>query len=306
MKKFIVKIIIFIFLVFIADRAVGYVMEHVIDNIKVGGVGRDNYICNKVEDDMLIFGSSRAMRHYDSQMLEDSLNMSCYNCGEDGNGIFLNYGRLLMCKERKLPKVIIFDVAPTFDIQTNDNHKFLSWLRPRYERNGIRDIFADIDKYDNQYENIKMQSFLYRYNSRFLQNLVVYITNISPDTGIKGFRPVEGTINKRNSNINKYLDNFKVDSLKLHYINKFIDEAKNAKIIFVYSPTWAGSKPEYIAPYLEICEKRGFQFINFSNDPKYMVNKKYFKDNLHLNSAGANEFTKDLIKVLKEDSIIKL
>ena len=41
--------------------------------------------------------------------MEDSLHMTCYNCGNDGSGIVLSYGRLLMVKERKTPKIIIQD-----------------------------------------------------------------------------------------------------------------------------------------------------------------------------------------------------
>ena len=74
-------------------------MDYVVKNIEVGGRGRDNYICDKSVDDILIFGSSRAVHHYNSSMIEDSLGMSCYNCGDDGNGIILSYGRLSMISQ---------------------------------------------------------------------------------------------------------------------------------------------------------------------------------------------------------------
>ena len=83
MKKFIFKIIIIFTIVAIFDYFFGVVMGHVVNNINVGGQGRDNYICNVAEEDILVFGSSRAVHHYNSTILEDSLGMSCYNCGEE-------------------------------------------------------------------------------------------------------------------------------------------------------------------------------------------------------------------------------
>lgn len=55
---------------------------------------RCEYIANKATDDIIILGSSSATHHYVLQIIEDSLGLSCYNCGEEGNGVVLAYGRL--------------------------------------------------------------------------------------------------------------------------------------------------------------------------------------------------------------------
>ena len=302
MKKFLIKILIFSALVFIADRIVGYVMQTAISKIEIGGVGRDNYICNQATEDILIFGSSRAVHHFNARMLEDSLGLSCYNCGEDGNGIILNYGRMLMCKERKLPKIILYDVANGFDLLANDNSKYLGWLRARYDRAGIGELFKTIDPK----ESIKMNSYMYRFNSRFLQNLVVYITGISSDTGVQGFRPLAGEMNRlKIKESDEEPETYTFDSLKIKLINKFIEEVdQKSQLIFIYSPIWYGAGERGIQPILEICKERNIRLIDFSNDPKYVRNDTYFKDGSHLNARGADEFTKDLIQILKADHLI--
>ena len=299
MKKFILRIILLFAILAIFDFAFGHVMDTIVNRIAGGGQGRDNYICNKASEDILIFGSSRAVHHYNAQMLEDSLGMSCYNCGDDGNGIILSYGRLKMIESRKTPKIIIQDIAVTFDLLNNDNHTYLGWLKSRYDREGIKEIFEDID----QTEKYKMQSYLYRYNSKFLQNVFVYLTSFSTDTGVKGFRPLNGGLDPMKVNRNRVIttnNQYDFDPLKLDFVNKFVDLCGDAKLLFVVSPIWYGSDTAQYQPIKEICREHAIPFLDYSNHPKYLHNDEFFKDGTHLNARGADEFTRDMIVELRK------
>ena len=75
--------------------------------------------------------------------------------------------------------------------------------------------------------------------------------------------------------------------------------SKGVKLIFVISPTWNGMNSSDYKPIQEICHDKGILFINFANNPKYIHNYAYFKDGAHLNSKGADEFTKDFMNILK-------
>lgn len=295
MKKFVGKIGLFFLLVIVADVVIGHGLNYMISHITVGGQGRDNYIANEAKDDVLVFGSSRAVHHYNSSMIEDSLGLSCYNCGDDGSGIILSYGRLLMIKERHQPKIIIQDVSPSFDLMVNDNHKYLGWLKSHYNKECLHTIFNDVDKT----EKYKMKSNLYRYNSRFLQNVITFFTGKANDGGIRGFRPKKGTLDKMKLKDVEKRDCYEYDSLKLEYINKFIDLAEGAKLYFVISPMWYGMDSLQFQPLSEICQERGITLIDFSNDPKYVHRDEFFKDGVHMNAEGADEFTRDLIAKLR-------
>lgn len=157
MKRFFVKIIIFGVLVLAIDMAVGLIFPMLVSNAKGGDNKRNNYICNDTKEDILVFGSSRAIHHYNPEMISDSTGMTCYNCGQDGNGIILNHARLKIITERYAPKYIIYDVTPGFDLLAgDDNHKYLGMLRAYYDRNGIPGIFESVD----QTEKYKMQSLV--------------------------------------------------------------------------------------------------------------------------------------------------
>lgn len=297
MKKFLFKITIFLVSIIIIDTIAGLLFPFLVCSAKGGDNWRNNYICNDTKEDVLIFGSSRAIHHYNPSIISDSLNMPCYNCGQDGNGIILNYARYNLILQRYTPKIIIYDVQSSFDlISGDDNHKYLKWLKAYYDKDGIPQIFESVDKT----EKFKMMSNLYRYNSSFIQ-IVSDCIRPQQSSGEKGYRPLLGEMDRMKISKKKDIyNNVIYDSLKLSYINKFINANKNVMVVFVISPTWSGLDSLQYYPIKKICEEKGLLFINFANDQKYMYNYKYFKDGAHLNSVGADEFTKDLMSILKE------
>ena len=101
MKRFVIRLIAFLFVMLTIDRGFGMVMNYLQENAKGGYIGHHNYILQRANEDILIFGSSRALHHYNPQIVIDSLGMNCYNCGQDGNGIILFYGWWQIIKERQ-------------------------------------------------------------------------------------------------------------------------------------------------------------------------------------------------------------
>lgn len=298
MKRFVSKLLLFILIIVVVDVVVGLGLDYLTSQITIGGQGRDNYIANIATEDILVLGSSRAVHHYNAQMIEDSIGMRCYNCGDDGAGIILSYGRLLMIKERHQPQIIIQDVYPDFDLMVNDNHKYLGWLKSHYNNKKLHPIFESVDKK----ERFKMVSHLYRNNSRFLQNIIVFVTGRANDEGVKGFRPNKGHLDRMKIKEERIEQKrYEYDTIKLEYINKLIDLADKSELVFVVSPIWYGMDSVQFQPLRDLCEKRGVCFIDFSNNPKYIHNDEYFKDGKHLNNIGADEFTKDLIVLLKKN-----
>lgn len=299
MKKFILKVSVFFLVVLVFDILSGKTFSYLADHAK-GGVNKHyNYICNETNDDILVFGSSRARHHYNPIIISDSLGMSCYNCGQDANGIILYYGRYQLIRQRYHPKVLIYDIMPIFDLLVGaDNHKYLKDLRPYYNRKGINDVFVSVD----DMEKYKMTSQMYRYNSRFVQIISDYLHPLQ-DEGIKGFHPLYEEMDtmkiSKRSKDKKEPDPI-YDSLKIEYINKMVNESKDTKVIFIVSPCWDGMDTTSLAPVKTICQQRAIPFIDYSNNPKYIHHNEYFKDGTHLNARGADEFTRDIIQELKK------
>ena len=168
MRNFLIKSAIFLTLCGLLDFGLGKIFGYLTVHATGGYTKQDNFISDEVDANILIFGSSRAAHHYVPSILSDSLDMSCYNCGLDGNGIIYGYGKLKTITARYYPKIVILDIQPTFDLFTNDNCKYLAPLRPYYQYPGVDSLFWDI----NPSERWKMMSNSYRFNSKFLSILM--------------------------------------------------------------------------------------------------------------------------------------
>lgn len=302
MKKFILKVACFFAIVVAIDIIAGVAFPYLVANAKGGDNGRNNYICLKTNEDILIFGSSRAIHHYHPTIISDSTGMTCYNCGQNGNGVILNYGRLLMIEKRYSPKMIIYDISNTFDLTDGeDNRKYLAWLKAYYDHEGISNVFASVDSI----EIYKMMSNLYRYNSKCVQIVSDYIHPMQP-LGINGFRPLNAKMDtmKINRKVSKSESLPQWDDLKISYIYKFIEMSKGSKLVFVMSPIWYGMDESQYSIIKSICKEKNIPFYDYANNPKYVHNNKYFKDGSHMNNNGAEEFTKDLMEQMRRDKLI--
>ena len=296
--KFIRKVALFILLLIILDYSLGYTFKYMSAHARGGHVDRHNHIIDETDEDILVFGSSRAAHHYNPQIISNSLNMTCYNAGQDGNGIILFYGWWKLISQRYYPKLIVYDFMINFDLQKNDNHKYLGWLKELYDREPIPEIFETIDRT----ERVKMLSKIYRYNSKFAQIATEYLHPIYKVNG-NGFLPLDGELDAMRIAKNKTENDFIFDSLKINYLAKFIHEIGESQIIFVYSPTWNGLDSLWLQPIKELCAKNNIPFFDYSNDPEFVNNKNLFKDGSHLNAKGADIFTTKFVNDLKKINV---
>lgn len=301
MKKIIIRSVLLLGLIIMGDFIVGHALGYITETIKTGGQGRDNYICNECKDDILVFGSSRALHHYDVPILNDSLGMTGYNCGADGCGILSSYARLKMIRERHVPKIIILDLVTGYDVlKKGDNSQQLAWLKNRFDREGMAELFYDVDpsyKY-------KMLSSCYRYNSSFIKSLFVYLTGYTiEEENMMGYVPSHTKMRSPLRKIEKGAKDIKYDPIKLKYMDRFFQLAEKSHLYVVQSPIWyecdsAKSKEAQIIK--DLCKRKGIPFINFTNNPKFMFVDSLFADGKHMNANGAAEFTKELAKIIKK------
>ncbi len=291
----------FFLIIFVIDFISGKVFGYMLEHAKGGDNFRNNFIMNKVDDEILVFGSSRALHHYNPIIISDSLGMSCYNCGQDAMGVLVSYARYQSICKRYHPKMVIYDIMPKYDLLQGDNHQSLKWLRAYYDCEGIAEVFESIDSS----EKYKMLSQMYRYNTNFGQ---LIIENIHPvqAPSVKGFRPKDAMMDTMKVDRKKNVEDKEIiyDSLKLTYLRKMILESKDTKIIFAMSPWYVGYDTTVLQPIKQICAEYNIPFLDFSNDSKFMYNNNFFYDGGHLNAKGADEFTKDLVKKMKDEHLL--
>ena len=295
MKKFLINIAIFFAIVVAVDFSLGKVF-HYLQSTAGGRTGAEFYVCEKATEDVIIMGSSRASHHYVPDIISESLGMTCFNAGQDGNGIILQYGRWKMLSERYTPKLLIYDISTEFDLAENDNMAYVDRLKPFACYDAVRNYVADIFPM----EKLKLFSKLYCYNYKFIE-MFSDCRQKGDKVSKTGYIPLYGHIRYEIVQKERVVSNVVIrqNFEKAYYLEQLVKETKIAgtKLIFVVSPYWKGygyGKKTY-SQIAELSKRYDVPFIEYiesgiCNDPEN------FEDSYHLNDRGARIFTEDLCK----------
>lgn len=288
-KKVLIKFLILAALMIVTDIVIGHGLSYI--NNQEASEMTCKYVMDEVNHDIVIFGSSRAYRHYDTRVISDSLGLTCYNCGQSGMGFIHNYVLLESLLKRYTPKLIIYDIYPPADFIEGDNTRYIINLRPYRDRNDILDVLKDVDKL----EEYKTLSSMYCYNYILNEMLLHYFNLISGKSSINGFVPTKKDFKSRNSFIE---DGQNIDTLKLKYADLFIKIAKKTNVVLSMSPYWYKVNPQHIEIAKNIAKKNTVPFIDFSSHNTFIHNNDYFYDEIHMNERGAEKFTREIVKKL--------
>lgn len=296
MKRYIVKIFLFFGLVVLIDYVFGQVCQYMFSHPKGGETRNLHYLVKECDRDIVVMGSSRAHCHYDDKMIEDSVGLTCYNAGVEGNGIIMMYG-LYKLMEHK-PQMIIYDVEPSFDCleyaEDQHNTRYVSVLK-FFKGDVVDEILAQVSP-SLVYKN---KSNLYRYNTRFITVAKDFLRG----SGIKqyGFDPALGEMSEEPVHNEEKKHN--VDETKVHFVKKFIEETSKdgVKVIFVASPKY-GYDGNSLEPIKKVCKQAGIPFFDYSDDERFK-RLDFFKEPMHMNENGAREFSSMIIDLLSTNNI---
>lgn len=294
MKRFICNILVFFAVIVLVDILFGLSQKYMMSHTTGGQTYCQYYTAKLSDEDIIMLGSSRMRHHYNPDLIEDSLNMTCFNSGEDGSGIIFNYGLYKMLTARYTPKIIIYDLF-SFDLYPDDNIKYLGWLRKFYDEPGIKDIITYVDKK----EQIKCISSMYRYNTRCIATIADYLHPVR--TYHKGYSAMAGRLDFEPDTY-EYIPQ-QLDTVKLHFLDLLIYDcnAKNIELVFCASPQYAVPEDNHyydqIAEYLKTKDVR---FLNHFYCGEISEDRSLFSDQHHLNSQGADKFTNLLISEIRK------
>ena len=282
------------------DLLVGAVTKDAIRNVKDVGVNQTNtaQALFSREADVLILGSSRANHSFDCGVLEDSLGMSCYNAGRDGQNIVYDAMVFFTYIERHIPKLLILDVAGAM---MDD-----SWFDALHEMNcyyGLAEPFDRIVEENSSWvEKLKMKSNLYRYNNTWQWLLNAKIANSVEK--LDGYRPMP--VNARVPFKVSFVDEkkeFKADNRCVNYLERIRKACleKGIKLILTYTPSLVLCKRGGVEMWLaDYCQKTDTTFMNFGKMKEFYEHPELFYDMTHLNEQGAAMFSRLFVENLKK------
>lgn len=287
---------------FVLDWGIGAVLKHFFFTKKSGADYRTNYVINQVKSDVLIFGSSKAVYHYDTKIIGDSLHLSVYNAGRDLSYIYYHYALLESALARYTPKLIVLDTRANelFRFKYNEDRDRLNVLLPYYDSHPE---LRPICQLRGEFEQYKMLSKMYPYNSLILSELVelLPIPRYKKDDSQSGYVAKYGQW--KGAKLPYTVDDA-VDSTAATYYKKFVGlcKAKNIPLVVIYSPIYqtinapANRNVNYV---MQVCKDNNVPVWNFLTDSTFN-DPEYFFDALHLNRKGSAMYSSMVAGKLKQ------
>lgn len=303
--KFLIKVVFFLFLLFVVDSGIGILFVGLKDYGLIKNPEnmwlKTPFVLEKVNSDIIIIGSSKASHHYIPQLIEDSLRLSVYNCGQDGCFFLYQNCIINMILERYQPKCIIWDIQPESFTQVNKNFEYqnIRFLSPYYRNNKWAMEYINGESFMMKY---RMKSNMFAYNSKVLNYIFPLFSK--NDMTLNGYLPLPNkgydypmlVVEKESAyNSNLYFLEMLSNTIKrcvslgveLHlFISPVLSEKSNAS-------KSAELDIEAIATSHDI------SIHNYHSSKLFLDDVSLFKDMGHMNDKGAHLFTNQVICAIK-------
>ncbi len=297
LRSFFYSSVLLVVLFFAADQAVGYFLEDLILKQKKGEYHEMNYAMNNVDEELLIFGSSRAVRHYDPDVIEDSLRMSAFNVGKLGNTLLYSDAVFTRILSYHKPKVVILDISPI---------EFAKTERERGQKSMVNALlkFDHLPEIENKIEALSPKDLIlsklfrtYKFNSALY-------TLLKNDEGKSNLEESKGFAARKGVKVSEHLvvennKDYQEDPVLVNTFYNFLKKAKERKIEVhvVISPTTLKQVNTSVAKIKAITHQFGYNFVDVSLRPEFRAVSLYY-DKTHLNEFGAKKFSELIGKTL--------
>lgn len=311
LSRFILKCTILLVALILADRIVGTGLEYLYYQQKHGDDYTTLYALEKANDDVLIFGTSRASHHYNARVFTEDTEMSCFNAGRDEMEIPYTKALLSGIFSRYIPKMVILDIGPM---------ELAGEKQVVYERVSAA-LMPLVNKYPmfesavaqaGDMELLKMKaSKIYPYNSKIgsaIQNSYTKLGHLS----VHGYEPLYNTIDTTiyKESIWKDIDkNYPINSDYVATLENIINITENndVELVICISPFYFYNDFTDNDSYNEIKKitaERNIPLLDFSNDPEFTGQPMLFYDDVHLNDTGATKYTHKVIQRMRAYGIL--
>jgi hypothetical protein len=281
------------------DFSFGIVSNYYVRNYQLPGDYQPiDYVIKESEDSILILGSSVALNSLMPSVIEDSLELTCFNGGANAQNLIF-YKTMLDCVlKRYTPKMIILGMRPN-ELE-NGNMGRYSFLAPYYHTGYVLIDSCLESKSRNQ--KYLMQSNLFRYNTIWFRILLYHF--ITPDErGDKGFiaksKPITPTVMTESKGSGKISQ---VRKEELIYIIRRCKE-HNIRLIVYFPPmfTHLTGNLQTVDVVRELCTENDIACYFDAQDSTFLAHNEWFHDNAHLDKDGARVYSELFVSRIRKE-----
>jgi len=273
---------------------------------------------SKINADLIIVGSSRAVAHVSSPILDSALHINSYNLGMEAYDFKMQYARMRVYLQHNTTPKYVLTGLDVFSLYKRDSlyhpQQFLPFLHDSIIRNACNGYGGEF-------------SFLTDYIPYFKYHAEPEITAetysilfdkqhyFAPPDPRKGYTPYDG-------NWDGAFDRFKlahpkkmiqeINDYQIRELENYLADCQNRGIknILLYTPEYweiqesYENRPDIIALYKKLALKYNATFLDYSNDPICHDKSKFFNSQ-HLNKLGSEIFTRKLANDLKNQHLVQ-
>lgn len=289
MKKYMLKALVLVAMLIIADQSIGYGLKWMYSHQQGGDYGCATKAIMEQEADVLILGSSRARHHYNPAILSDSLKMSVYNAGRDGCFLVYQWAQLKLILDRYTPKIVLLEVTPyDFNLNPSDYDR-LSGLLPYQDCPSFKEVIHK----KSPWEEWKCLSGIYPYNGQILSMITSMNAKVADMN--EGFDPLQGSIyHQMETGNGGAIDQLDEEKVNLMYEIIELCKEKGIELFMITSPYYIHfTYSETLNRVQAICAERHIPYVSYLNNPEYSDGKLYQTAD-HLNAEGADIFSRSV------------
>lgn len=302
------QFLLLLLIVAVADRTIGRWLERMFYKQTHGDDQTTIYTLEKANEDILVFGSSRASHHYVATDIEGGCKRSCFNCGRDNMSLTYINAVLPIIYARTSPKVVIIDILPT-ELEASPGNaesfqRIATVLLPFLHR---YPALASTIELAGHAEYLKAKaSAIYPYNSLVASIVQNAYTRMGHGT-VNGYEALYGTIDSARYLTPTWKDfnthNNPPDDILTEQLQHVIDLTKqhNTRLITIISPFYFKfdfSQSKSLIKIKELLSKNQCELYDFSVDSHFLKKPLLFNDDVHLNDSGAHIFTSSIIDII--------
>lgn len=299
MKKVISGILIIVFTFLLTDRVGGYVMGIAFKHSQSVQAPKLCHLAYHTTQDIILLGTSRCHCHYVPAIIADSLQMTVYNGGIDAsNNIYSHYMALCYVLSCHKPDIVCLEVMEDDCHQADNSFETIQRFAPFYGMD---------DRADSLFKEAGLEwryrfSHLYRYNATALTTITGLIQNMkaNEEDGFYSLQKKDGM----NSSLvlEEEQEPQPVDSIKLKYLQKFINLCKEnqVKAVFMVSPKYTIPAPSQYAVLKSLAEANDVPFLDYHTRGLFLDHPELFRDNAHLWDEGARLYSSIFASDLKQ------
>jgi len=312
-KKFIINCAKFILLVLVVEYAAGSLTGYLFFRQKTGKYARMTHVIQKDTSDIVIFGSSHAVRHFIPKVFEEETGKTCYNAGARGQRILFHYTLQKLLLERHTPEYIILNIDENWMYESEKEYGRIGDFNPYYGKN--KEALHPILSLDDPLISYKLALKSYRFNST-LVHIGKYA--LQPQKDFQGFMPLKEGMSGPDDPKLKGIPNSAFvsssDVIDTNFVNAYENFIINAlaagsKLAIVVSPELIFeedfAEDKSFKMMKSIAAHHGVPVFDFSADDDFNGAYHLYADPNHMNRDGAALFNGKLIDALKESGVLE-